>query len=536
MPSITISRAKGQPVFNPATDFAMCIIGTSSTTPVATGALSTPYGDPNLTITDYGLGDGVDAVGHALTNGAGDNPQPGAVVFVSTNGTSSLTAGARGATLTSTLGNGTPTVVSKTASTHPVGTFEPFVKVKDDGNNGAGTLVGSSGIVLSPSLDGGRTFLPDAALGTAVTFKIQISINGVLTDTGVQFDFTNGAGQKLQTGDHWIETKTTPPQWAVADLYTAGNPATGILMNIANSGLNFGLIVITEPAAAGDIATLKAGLTQMTAIKASCRPTLIVRFRDQAVGESDATYTAALATFRAACADDERILCVAGDGWVTDALRAFVYSRSGLAPLLTRLQGMSVIAGRRGERVAQHPGWGQRGPIPGFTIRDTKGNPVGHDEKARPGGNQPVAGKGGFLTFYYEAHEDVAGTYVFGAPTLYGVGSSILTLMDNRLSSGIERALYSIAFDFLEGAEVVNTVGSTVTLDQDACDAMSGAAMKRIRDRYSTEFQNANDPNLVTVNSAVVVSGSTITVQWYVNDRLYLYVDGIIITIANARP
>jgi hypothetical protein len=640
MPSITINRAKGQPVFNPATDFAMCIIGTSSATPVATGALSTQYGDPRLAVGDYGIGDGVDAIGHALTNVNGDNPQPGAIVFVSTHGTSSLTAGVRG-TLTVNGVSSTAQIV-QTPSTHPTGTYEPAVVVVDDGNGGGGTTVGSAtAIVLQPYLDNERTkVLPQATLGTSFPITFTITIPNTTTpgspyNTGVQYtiqqvligttnasssglyggggtlngetlilnvngggaltltlsgagntatsaaflaaiavewpalvatidannhlNLTNTAGATivvgagtanttlgltpgtynatLKTGDSWTETKTVPPQWAVADLFTAGSPATGILMNIANSGLNFGLIVITEPAAASDIATLSAALTAMQAVKSSLRPTLILRFRDQAVGESDATYTAALATFRAACADDARIVDVAGDGWLTDALRGFVYSRNGLPSVLTRLQGMSVIAGRRGEKIAQDPGWGQRGPLPGFTIRDSNENPVGHDEKARPGGNQPVAGKGGFLTFYFESHEDVQGTYVFGAPSLYGTGSSVLTLMDNRVSSGIERALYSIAFDFLKGAEIVNTASNgQVTLDQDATDAMSGAAMKRIRDRYAKEFQNANDPNLVTVNPVVTVSGPNVTVTWYVNDRLYLYVDGIIITIANARP
>lgn len=539
-PNVTIIRQKGAPVFNPQTDFAMVVIGTSSTKPstTAVGALSTQYGDPGLIVADYSLGDGVDAVCQALTNVAGDNPSPPAAAFASTIGTSSLTAGIRGATLTVSGVTGTSTV-SKTSSTHPVGTFEPRCRVVDDGNAGGGTNVGTAGIILQASPDNGRTWLAQEALGTATTYKMRIpvSVNGVatLTDTGVQWDFTHSTNT-LITGDHWEETKTTPPQWALADLFTAGSPPTGILGNIANSGTNFGLIVITEPASATDIATLSAALTAMTAYKSSCRPTLIVRFRDQAVAESDATYTTALATFRAACADDARILCVAGDGWVTDAFRAFVYSRSGLAPLLTRLQGMSAIPGARGEKIAQHPGWGARGPLPGFTIRDTNGNPVGHDEKARPGGDQPVAGKGGFLTFFYESHEDVAGTYVNAAPVLYGVGSSVLTLMDNRVSSGIERALYAVAFAYLSGAEVVNAVGAQVLLDQDAGDAMAASAMTSIRRRYATDFQNAADPNLVTVDSALVVAGPVFTVTWRVNDRLYFYVGGIVITIANTRP
>jgi hypothetical protein len=533
VPTVTLNRARGAASIDRGVAFRMVVIGTSSAVPsgYSTGQISTPYASMDAIVADFGLGDGVDAVCQALSDigGIGDNPAPPPVTFVSTNGTGSLTAGVRGTT-TGTFANGTPPIISNTASTHPAGTWTPYVKVKDDGNSGAGTAVGVAGIILSPSLDNGRTFLPDVALGTATTFKIQLLVNGVLTDTGVQWDFTNGAGQKMQTGDHWSETKTTPPQWAVAALYTAGTPATGLLMNICN-GINPGLVVITEPAAASDIATLSAALDAMKAAKASCRPTLIVRFRDQGGSESDATYTAALATFRNACADDARIVAVAGDGWVTDAFRAFIYSRSGLAPLLPRLQGDAVLSGRNQERIAQDPGYAARGPLPGFTIKDPNGNPLGHDEKLRPGAEQPVAGKGGFLCFFYEGADDVKGTYVAASPSLYGTGSALVTLMDNRVSSELERILYSVAFQFLSGAEIV----TNSVLNRDAQEAMSSAATKAIQDGMPHEFANWDDPNLVTIDPNVTVSGSSYTVKWYVNDKLYLYTKAIVITVANAR-
>lgn len=532
VPTVSISRVRGAPVVDFGANFRMCVVGTSSRVPTgySTGQVSSPYGSPDAIVTDFGLGDGVDAVCQALTV-TDDNPSPPAVSFVSTFGTSSLTAGVRGATLDVSHVVGTSTV-SKTSGTHPVGTFEPAVVVVDDGNNGAGTNVGNAGIILQPYLDAQRTkALPQRALGTAVTFKIQMTIGGVDVDTGIQYDFTHSSNT-LKTGDYWTETKTTPPQWAVADLYTAGSPPTGILYNIMNSGQNFGLIVLTEPVLATDIATLSAALTALTALKASFRPTLIVRFRDQAVAESDATYTAALATFRNACADDARIVCVAGDGWLTDAFRSFIYSRSGLAALLPRLQGMVTLAGRRKERIAQDPGYAARGPLLGFTIKDNNGNPVGHDEKARPGAEQPVAGKGGFLCFFYEGSDGIAGTYVAASPSLYGTGSNVLTLMDNRVSSACERILYNVAFSFLSGAEIV----TNSTLNKDAREAMASAAMRAIRQDMSNEFANASDPNLVTVDAAVIVSGPNYTVTWRFDNELYRYTKQIIITVANGRP
>jgi hypothetical protein len=190
-----------------------------------------------------------------------------------------------------------------------------------------------------------------------------------------------------------------------------------------------------------------------------------------------------------------------------------------------------AISGAQGERIAQDPGWGQRGPLPNFTIRDYSGNPVGHDERTRPGAETPVAGKGGFLCFFYEGADELKGTYVAASPCLYPVGDSVLTLMDNRVSSAIERLLYVISFQFLSGANIV----TNSVLNNDAREAMANAAMNLIKSQLSNEFANANDPNLVTVDAAVTVSGSSFTTTWHINDELFLYTKGINITVNNSR-
>jgi hypothetical protein len=631
-PSVTIVRKRGAGITDAGTDFRMAIIGTSSLAPWGTGVLSPLYGSGDALAADAGIGDGIDAAYHALQV-QDDNPSPPALAFLSTLGLSGTTLGARG-TLTQTGVTGGATVV-ETASTHPLGTIEPKVRVADDGNGGAGTPIGTAGIVLQGSVDNGRTWLPTSALGTATTWKLQIpNPGGSPYDTGVQYDFalavtgsadvtagslydnsgsgldgltliltvngTNhtltflysgnalnqaamiaaihsqwstitatvvsthlvltdsspggtivvGAGTanaalgltagttigQLKTGDTWSESKTTPPQFAVADLYTAGSPGTGALMTIAQAAFNVGLVVIAEPVAAADIATLSAGLTAMANLRASCRPTLIVRFRNQAAGESDATYVAAFQAFRAACADDERIAIWANDGWLTDAQRQYVYSRSGLPSFLAKLQGMSVLSGPKGERIAQSPGMTSRGPLVGFTIHDTAGNPVGHDERVHPGILGPLAGKGGGVCCYYEASDTVSGTYVcVQADTLCPVlpaTSGVQSLMDNRVSSACERALYTVSFLALGGADVV----TNFTLDDDTREAMAAAGMKAIKDAGLTnEFANAEDPNLLTVDALVTVSGTLTSVTWRFNDNLYRYTNSITITIQNAR-
>ncbi|HVE13961.1 MAG TPA: hypothetical protein VNI01_11240 [Elusimicrobiota bacterium] len=533
-PSVTIVRARGAGIADAGTDFRMAIIGASSLAPWGTGVLSTLYGDPDALALDAGIGDGVDAAYHALAR-TDDNPNPPALAFLSTLGLSSTALGVRGSLTTSGVTGST--TVTATASTYPLGTFEPRVRVVDDGNNGAGCVIGVEGIVLQGSVNNGRDWLPTSRLGTDTTWKLQLpNPGGSPIDTGVQYDFSNGSGETLKTGDFWYESKTTPPQFAVADLYTAGSPGTGALMTIARAAFNVGLVVVTEPVAAGDIATLKAGLTAMAALRASCRPSLIVRFRDQAAGESDVAYVAAFQEFRAACADDERICVWAGDGWLTDAQRSYVYSRSGLPSFLAKLQGMSVLAGPKGERIAQSPGMTSRGPLVGFSIHDTAGNPVGHDERTHPGILGPLAGKGGGACAYYEAADRIAGTYAcVQTDTLCPVlpaTQGVQSLMDNRVSSACERALYNISFLALGGADVV----TDFILDDDTREAMAAAGMKAIKDAgLENEFANANDPNLLTVDALVTVDGTLNGVTWRFNNKLYRYTNSVTVWVANAR-
>jgi hypothetical protein len=104
--------------------------------------------------------------------------------------------------------------------------------------------------------------------------------------------------------------------------------------------------------------------------------------------------------------------------------------------------------------------------------------------------------------------------------------------MDNRVSSACERALYTVSFLALGGASVV----TSFTLDDDTREAMAAAGMKAIKDAgLVNEFANAEDPNLLTVDALVTVSGTTYSVTWRFNDDLYRYGNSITITITNAR-
>ena len=83
------------------------------------------------------------------------------------------------------------------------------VLVADDGNDGAGGNVGTSGIVIQVSRDGGRTLGRKIRLGTATSYAIP--------NTGVTVSF--GAGT-LKTGDY-ATCVATSPKWDATSLAAA---------------------------------------------------------------------------------------------------------------------------------------------------------------------------------------------------------------------------------------------------------------------------------------------------------------------------
>lgn len=180
--SVTTTEALGQPVIPASADFAVCVVGRTSLNPLGAGPgpVSPAYSSPAALAAAWGLGDAVDCATQAITKTQG-NPSAPPVSIIQTR---TNAVGVRGSTLTTSGMTGTA-VITKTSGARPLGTYQPVGRVADDGNDGAGGVVGEAGIVIEFSPDNGRTWLPSQALGTAVTLKMYI---GGL-ETGVQYDF-----------------------------------------------------------------------------------------------------------------------------------------------------------------------------------------------------------------------------------------------------------------------------------------------------------------------------------------------------------
>jgi hypothetical protein len=407
------------------------------------------------------------------------------------------------------------------------------VRVVDDGNSGNGTAVGTTGIVLQASLDNGRTWLPAENLGTANTWKVRLLVNGSYVDTGVQYDFSHaGASDKLKTGDNWSESRTTPPMWGTSDLFAAGPPAAGAFAAIAESTNQFGTIVITEPVQASDFATLVLGLNY--GLQFDKKWKLIIRFRDPTAGESDAAYIAAFQAF-AAANHDNRIECLAGSLYVTDAFRGYTWNRTFMGPYVARLASRRVVLGPNGERLAQNPGWVGRGPLEGASLKDAAGNIIGHDEATRGGIEaQNGAATGGGICCCYRRNVRVAGTYVTNRVTvMYGPNSAVLTPMDRDVLNAVEMLAIGVSLEGIGGSDIYDP--ETLELDAGIRDGLASAIASAIRDNYGTEFQNATDPGLVVINPTVTVAGAQVTISGVIKILLYGYTDAIVLTFAATR-
>lgn len=770
--SVNITEARAQPVLSPDVDFAMCVIGYASDSPLPAGQVSAQYSDPTTLAGDYGIGDGVDCATHAITKTDG-NPAPPPIALCPVPATTPGAMGTidtAGATGTAdNVGISGSAAVTNTSGAQPKGTYQIVGRVADDGNDGAGTPIGTAGIMLEFSLDDARTFLPRTALGAATVKAVELP--GSIA-TGASFDFgpttTNaalitaavearadtlahladvvahdaadtsaaqialaasgvpatvaaaiavyvlidaayeshlsniaahngpdpvnvmilapptttqegvdyavqykakfnahlgialaadpvalkvatatsgspvtlvladllapglalmatyprritfttagvdpadapanvvptgtdyadavetetlvlaqtaaavttveayktitalaypagegadatiaiGIGQGvhnsadstntisaadptyglLKTGDTW-RSVTTPPVAAVGDLYTAAvgdDDPTGAFAAIAQSATEFGVIVLEQPLSSTNFATVVAGLNYGATQGKDW--TLVTRFRDPGATETDAAYIAAFKAFAEAHSDNRICVCV-GSGWLTDGFRAYRYLRSGLPAVLARLQSHAVIPGKLGEKLAQHPGWVQRGPLELFTITDAASNLIGHDEKLRSGIDGPIGGVGGGLTFYRIPNPNLPGTFISEAPVLYPALSQVLLLPDRRVHNGIKRVASAVLWTEIKGADIISDT-TPRTLDDEIRDGIQGKVRKAIVDRYSAEIQNASDPNLVSISPTVTVAGANVTISGVIGVRVYGYTHVINIVFSATR-
>lgn len=218
----------------------------------------------------------------------------------------------------------------------------------------AGGTVGSAGAKYKYSLNGGKEFSKELALGTANTIAIP--------DTGV--------GVALAAGTILATTKvaftTLGPKVTNADL-----PAALEALRVTSSP--FDAVLVDMEADATTVSTCDLWLKSLST--GGRFKTVVLTARPRNAGETEAQYKDALATIFDAAASTDVLVCADG-GDLDSLLRGISQPRpTGLG---VAARGMSI-------RVGEDPAYVGRGPLPGYRITDSRNNPKWHDEAKFPG-------------------------------------------------------------------------------------------------------------------------------------------------------
>jgi len=367
-----------------------------------------------------GLGDGplVEAASHALE--LYGNP----VVCVKT---ATSTAGTTG-TLEQT-GDGT-SVATVASGAAPIDDLDLFLLVT------VGGTIGTAGIKVQTSLDGGRTMSAETALGTDTSYEF--------VEAGVTIAFAAGT---LLAGDT-VAVSTKAPKWNSTELAAA-------LDGLRSSTANWQIANIIGPVTASDVTAIEQKFVAMAA--GGKFRMYAANTRVPNVGESPSTYISAMTTSFASTnvvyGDLE-----AGAGLMVSSISARVYLRpinfgvpafyNSLAP---HLDAAAIV----------------NGTVP-IILYDDNGNPIDrcHDETQNPGLDD-----GMFTTL--RTWSSYQGIYINNA-RIHSDSSSDFQYVHLRRVMNIGAAALQRFFDFRLSVGVLTNPNGTVA-EQDLKEMEVGA-------------------------------------------------------------
>lgn len=302
-----------------------------------------------------------------------------------------------------------------------------------------GGTLGVAGIIIKWSLDGGRTFSPNTALGTALTFVFPNS-------GGVNIDFAAGT---LVAGDT-MSFRTVAPCWNATELGTA-------LDSLKNSAQLWRMVMIVGPIDATAFDAIEAKMAGMAAIGKYIA--WMGNTRVPNIAESEATYLTAMNTIFSAKSTTYGMLFF-GAAKVTSAVSSRKYKRPAMfsAGLLQASVSDEV-------NIADP----NLGALTAISIRDSNGNPDEHDESINPGADDAR-----FCAL--RTWDGLQGVYV-NRPRLFSADGSDFQLMPHRLIMNLaHEALRSYFIRRLNHPILVNTSTGFI-LESEALEIERGATL-----------------------------------------------------------
>jgi hypothetical protein len=421
------------------------------------------YSKASIALNDFGYGALTDDAAYIMA--VSGNP----VVLV--KGTAS-TAAANGTVAHTGAGS---SVVTATGT--PLDDFNAVATIVNGGT------IGVTGITLTYSLDGGVTTSAVQALGTANTFTIP--------NSGVTFSFAAGtvlAGQ--------VEAfATTGPKMNNSDLVTA-------LEALRISALPWEMVLVTgHDATATTVTTLD---TWLSAREAEGRYRgFICTAVARTSAQTEAQYATAMNTAFSAAASIRGCVC-ADVGDVVSAL-------PGRGITQPRPVGLALAARVADIDYGVDPAFVQVGPVSGFALADSRGNPNHHDENMYPGLDA-------LRLVTLRSFDRKAGTFITNANVISSQGSDYVWIQHVRT---MNRAC-ELAFDVLTQQLSVGvhknpktgSGGEVYIAEEDAqrIEQLVNQSLTELRSQVSdlrfslsrTDNIGANGP--VTLNGALKVS------------------------------
>lgn len=358
-----------------------------------------------------------------------------------------------------------------TASGTPVDDFAVVVKFV------AGGTVGTAGATYQVSLDGGATFGPVKALGTANT----IVITYLLGSTGITLALAAGTVLAGQTES----VTATAARMSNTDLVTA-------LEALRVSSLRFEHVHIVGGMDATMLATLDAWRLARDAEGRYYTGSGNTRLKNS--GETEAAYKTAMDGLYGSAASTG--LLVGSDGFdCTSPLSGLTQPREFALAVVTR--GMSVQRGVDAARVKD-------GPLSGVSIKDSRGGPKYHDEALFPGLDDSrftVA-----RTFDQEAGVYVCNPNLFSASgsdyvywqhmrTMNRACEIAKQMLTQRLSDGVRKQSDeqgNVRIIEVDAAEIDQLISSTIKSDLNGQVTDAGFILSR------TDDLGSNGPITIT--------------------------------------
>lgn len=286
-----------------------------------------------------------------------------------------------------------------------------------------------------------------------------------------------------------VRVSTVAPAWSntlLADAFTA----------YGNSNHDASIILISGRILPANFATIVTGLNALEGKGKRC--VVITQARKRADGETEAQWRAALDSEWAEYLDYRVAVC-AGDGLATftDGTLSGQYARGFSTQAVRRL--MSIDRFRTAWEVAL-------GRLEDFTISNSNGIVVGHDEATSPG---LKASK--FWTVYRPSSSLVGRVAFLNFDiTRFNPQDRVRSVRVNRITNRMIAEIQAVGLSLLGKTYDVKRTGATSgTLSQSAIDAIRPKFEQPIQNGFQADISDWNASDLIVIGQTVTIDPDT---------------------------